>query len=175
MILKFHTPSNRATKHKTKQDFKKKSIHLPKTEGFLLSVSQILVNQEDQNQLTIEILKSKLKGLSNGDYEAYEVELAKATPDNTVVFHASVPVMYDERLMEQDFVLANGKVGRAYIPERGDIITIAETVVTGSPNVGDKIGCVGDGKLANPGATKIAKVLAKENFGGQPSVVIEFI
>lgn len=34
MILKFHTPSNRASKYKTKQDFKKKSIHLPKTEGF---------------------------------------------------------------------------------------------------------------------------------------------
>ena len=36
---------------------------------FSLSVSQILVNQEDKKQLTIEILKSKLKGLSNGFYK----------------------------------------------------------------------------------------------------------
>ena len=79
MILKFHTPSNRATKHKTKQDFKKKSIHLPKTEGFLLSVSQILVNQEDKNQLTIEILKSKLKGLSNGFYNLSYLTTEKCT------------------------------------------------------------------------------------------------
>ena len=112
---------------------------------------------------------------SNGDYEAYEVELAKGTPENTVVFHASVVMQYDERLMEQDFTLANGAIGRAYIPERGDIITIAENVVNGSVDVGDKLGCVGEGKLGTSGATKIARVLAKENFGGQPSLVIDFI
>ena len=77
--------------------------------------------------------------------------------------------------MEQDFVLENGKVGRAYIPERGDIITVSETVVNGSVEVGAKLGCVGNGKLGTAGATKIARVLAKENFGGQPSLVIEFI
>ena len=84
-------------------------------------------------------------------------------------------MQYDERLMEQDFVLENGKIGRAYIPERGDIITVAESVVTGSPNVGDKLGCAGNGKLATTGATKIAKVLAKETWAGQPSLVLEFI
>ena len=91
------------------------------------------------------------------------------------MFHASVVVQYDERLMEQDFVLANGQVGRAYIPERGDIITVAENVVSGSANVGDKLGCVGSGKLGTSGVTKIARVLAKENFAGQSSLVIEFI
>lgn len=143
-------------------------IRLDKVKGYPVSFENSIENLEQG-------LFLELKGLSNGDYEAYEVELAKATPDNTVVFHASVPVMYDERLMEQDFVLANEKIGRAYIPERGDIITIAESVVNGSVEVGNKLGCVGDGKLGTSGATKIARVLDKENFGGQPSLVIEFI
>ena len=143
-------------------------IRLDKVKGYPVSFENSIENLEQG-------LFLELKGLSNGYYEAYEVELAKATPDNTVVFHASVPVMYDERLMEQDFVLANGKVGRAYIPERGDIITIAEGLVTGTTTEGTKLGCVGEGKLGSTGATKIARVLAKENFGGQPSIVIEFI
>ena len=143
-------------------------IRLDKVKGYPVSFENSIENLEQG-------LFLELKGLSNGDYEAYEVELAKGTPTNTVVFHASVVVQYDERLMEQDFVLANGKVGRAFIPERGDIITVAEKVVSGSVNVGDKLGCVGDGKLGTSGATKIARVLAKENFAGQPSLVIEFI
>lgn len=143
-------------------------IRLDKVKGYPVSFENSIENLEQG-------LFLELKGLSNGDYEAYEVELAKATPDNTVVFHASVVMQYDERLMEQDFVLANGKVGRAFIPERGDIITVAESVVNGSVEVGNKLGCVGDGKLGTNGATKIARVLDKENFAGQPSLVIEFI
>ena len=143
-------------------------IRLDKVKGYPVSFENSIENLEQG-------LFLELKGLSNGDYEAYEVELAKATPDNTVVFHASVVMQYDERLMEQDFVLANGKVGRAFIPERGDIITVAESVVNGSVDVGNKLGCVGNGKLGTNGATKIARVLDKENFGGQPSLVIEFI
>ena len=143
-------------------------IRLDKVKGYPVSFENSIENLEQG-------LFLELKGLSDGDYEAYEVELAKATPDNTVVFHASVAMQYDERLMEQDFVLENGKIGRAYIPERGDIITVAESVVTGSPNVGDKLGCAGNGKLATTGATKIAKVLAKETWAGQPSLVLEFI
>jgi hypothetical protein len=143
-------------------------IRLDKVKGYPVSFENSVENLEQGVFL-------ELTGLSNGDFEAYSVQLAGASAENTVAFHASVPVMYDERLMEQDFVLGNGKVGRAYIPERGDIITIAENIVNGSVNVGDKLGCVGDGKLGANGATKIARVLAKENFGGQPSLVIEFI
>lgn len=143
-------------------------IRLDKVKGYPVSFENSIENLEQG-------LFLELKGLSNGDYEAYEVELAKETPDNTVVFHASVVMQYDERLMEQDFVLESGKVGRAYIPERGDIITVSETVANGSVSVGDKLGCVGNGKLGTAGATKIVRVLAKENFGGQPSLVIEFI
>ena len=77
--------------------------------------------------------------------------------------------------MEQDFVLGNGKVGRAFIPERGDIITIAESLFNGSVSVGNKVGLAGSGKLGTSADEKIAVVLEKETFAGQPSVVIQFI
>jgi hypothetical protein len=143
-------------------------IRLDKVKGYPVSFENSIEKLEQGFFL-------ELKGLSNGDYEAYEVELAKATPDNTVVFHASVVMQYDERLMEQDFVLKQDAVGRAYIPERGDIVTIAESLFTGSVSVGDKVGHVAGGKLATSGNQKVAVVLEKENFGGQPSVVIQFI
>ena len=143
-------------------------IRLDKVKGYPVSFENSIENLEQG-------LFLELKGLSNGDYEAYEVELAKATPDNTVVFHASVVMQYDERLMEQDFVLGNGKGGRAFIPERGDIITIAESLFNGSVSVGNKVGLTGSGKLGTSAGEKIAVVLEKETFAGQPSVVIQFI
>lgn len=143
-------------------------IRLDKIKGYPVSFENSIENLEQGVFL-------ELKGLSNGDYEAYEVEVAKATPDNTVVFHASVPMMYDERLMEQDFTLGKGKVGRAFIPERGDIITIAENLVNGAVEIGGKLGLAGEGKLVGSAEGKIARVLDKEIFAGQPSVVIEFI
>jgi hypothetical protein len=68
--------------------------------------------------------------------------------------------------MEQDFVLGNGKVGRAFIPERGDIITIAESLFNGSVSVGNKVGLAGSGKLGTSAGEKIAVVLEKETFAG---------
>ena len=69
-------------------------IRLDKVKGYPVSFKNSIGNLEQG-------LFLELKGLSNGDYEAYEVELAKATPTNTVVFHASVVVQYDERLIEK--------------------------------------------------------------------------
>lgn len=143
-------------------------IRLDKIKGYPVSFENSVENLQQGTFL-------ELKGLSKGDYEAYAVQLAGATPTETVVLHASVPMMYDERLVEQDFALANGKVGRAYIPEKGDIVTIAENLFEGEVTVGAKVGCVGTGKLGVAGATKIATILDKEVFAGQPSVVIQFI
>ena len=143
-------------------------IRLDKVKGYPVSFENSIENLEQGVFL-------ELTGLSNGDFEAYAVQLAGASAEKTVVFHASVPVMYDERLMEQDFVLGNGKVGRAFIPERGDIITIAESLFNGSVSVGNKVGLAGSGKLGASADKKIAVVLEKETFAGQPSVVIQFI
>ena len=143
-------------------------IRLDKVKGYPVSFENSIENLEQG-------VFVELTGLSNGDFEAYAVQLAGASAEKTVVFHASVPVMYDERLMEQDFVLGNGKVGRAFIPERGDIITIAESLFNGSVSVGNKVGLAGSGKLGASADKKIAVVLEKETFAGQPSVVIQFI
>lgn len=143
-------------------------IRLDKVKGYPVSFENSIENLEQGFFL-------ELAGLSNGDYEAYAVTLAGATPANTVALHASVTLQYDERLMEQDFTLAKGKVGRAFIPERGDIVTIAESLFGGAVAIGDKVGHVAGGKLGVAGAEKVAVVLDKENFAGQPSVVIQFI
>jgi len=63
-------------------------------------------------------------------------EARSATPSGDatkqLVFHASVPLTYEERTNELDFVLKAGKVGRGYVLEAGDIISIDDaTLVVG--------------------------------------------
>ena len=116
----------------------------------------------------------ELKGLAN-DFEAYKVELAGANPEGTVVVHATPEMMYDERLLIQDFVLAEGRIGRGFILGAGDVITIAEDLVTGAVSVGDKVGYAAGGKLAAGATKKVYEVISKENFGGQPSVVLHVL
>ena len=90
-------------------------IRLDKVKGYPVSFYNSIGDLENGQFLS-------LKGLIEGDREAYEVEKATKSTTGTIVLHASVPVMYDERLMEQDFVLKQDAVGRAYIPERGDML-----------------------------------------------------
>lgn len=63
-----------------------------------------------------------------------EARLATPSADvkKQLVFHASVPLMYGEREREQDFVLKAGKVGRGYVLEDGDIVSIEATAITGT-------------------------------------------
>ncbi|MEH7210062.1 hypothetical protein V7094_28260 [Priestia megaterium] len=63
-------------------------------------------------------------------------EARSATPSGDVtkqlVFHVSVPLTYEERTNELDFVLKAGKVGRGYVLEAGDIVSIDDaTLVVG--------------------------------------------
>lgn len=55
-------------------------------------------------------------------------EARQATPSGDVskqlVLHASVALTYEDRTNELDFVLKAGKVGRGYVLETGDIISI---------------------------------------------------
>lgn len=66
------------------------------------------------------------------EYDLYNVAKPSALTD-TVYFHHSVPVMYDERLSEEDFVLTAGEEGRFYQLVSGDEITITKTGITGTP------------------------------------------
>ena len=108
------------------------------------------------------------------DFEAYAVELANAdTKVGDLLIHSTVPKMYDERLVEADFVLEAGAVGRGHYVTVGDEITIAKDLVNGEVEVGTELALAADGKLAV--GTGLAKVVKVYNWNGQESVMIRFI
>ena len=80
-------------------------------------------------------------GALQADGEAREATIAPATEH--VVMHCSVPLQYgNER--EEDFVLKAGKIGRAYVLEKGDIISVSEDLIDGA-EVGTTFAPTGDG------------------------------
>lgn len=145
-----------------------KMVRLDKVKGYPVTFKNGL-GSTLENGLFLE-----LKGLAD-DYEAYNVDLAGAAPTGTVVLHASVELMYDEKKLLQDFALENGAIGRGFILEKGDIVTIAESVVNETVSVGDKVKYAADGKLAKATSGAVAEVIAKEYFGEQMSVVLHWL
>lgn len=125
-------------------------------------------------------IKGKAQNVELGvvDYEAYEVELAKAdTVRGQLLLHASVANQYDERLSEVDFVLEAGRVGRGYQPVMGDIVTLP--LVAGVA-VGDKLALGANGLLVKSDNNAIAVVEALEDINipeaeAQKSMVIRFL
>lgn len=116
--------------------------------------------------------------VAEDDFEAYKVSLATAdTKAENLVIHTSVPTMYDERLMEQDFVLGKGQVGRGHSVEKLDVFTIAEELILTTVATGDKIKLAANGKYDKVTASEgtiIGEVQEKCTFGGQKSVKIRF-
>lgn len=125
-------------------------------------------------------IKGKAQNVELGvvDYEAYEVELAKAdTERGQLLLHASVANQYDERLSEVDFVLEAGRVGRGYQPVMGDIVTLP--LVAGVA-VGNKLALGANGLLVKSDNNAIAVVEALEDINipeaeAQKSMVIRFL
>lgn len=58
-------------------------------------------------------------------------------PDFTkpIVFHCSVPMTYNNA-MEEDFMLEKKTVGRGYVLSVGDVVTITNNGVSGTPSAG---------------------------------------
>ena len=82
--------------------------------------------------------------------------------------------MYDEKLVEADFVLKAGETGRGHYVTVGDEITIAKDLVTGEAvEVGTELALDANGKLKV--GTGLAKVVKVYNWNGQESVMIRFI
>lgn len=110
------------------------------------------------------------------DYEAYEVEkCAGGEARGEIMLHASVANMYDERLSEVDFELEAGRVGRAYQPVMGDIVTIPRVE---GVNVGDKLGLGANGLLVKGGELAIVEAIEDINVpeaDAQESMVIRFL
>lgn len=113
------------------------------------------------------------------DYEAYEVQLAGTnTKRGQLMLHASVANQYDERLMEADFVLKEGKIGRGYQPIMGDIVTIAKDLIAEEVAEGDELALGADGMLAKGTGLAVVEAIEEINIpGGEPqaSVVIRFL
>ena len=108
------------------------------------------------------------------DFEAYQVALATAnTAKGDLLIHSSVPFSYDERDMEQDFVLKAGNVGRGHYIKSGDEITIAKDLV-GDVQAEDEVALAADGKLAKSSDSAIGIVKKVYDFNGQESVLIRF-
>ena len=108
------------------------------------------------------------------DFEAYKVQLASTGVEkHDLLIHTSVPNMYDERKVEQDYVLEKGQVGRGHYITTGDEYTLPVDMVAGELAVGAEVALAGDGKL-QVGADGIGEVVRVYNFNGQESVMIRF-
>jgi hypothetical protein len=119
-------------------------------------------------------------GALRADGEAYDVTAPVAVDADELVFHASVPLMYEANMFEEDFQLKAGQAGRAYILRKGDIVTITDDGFSSATTVG---------QYAVPanGATKLApavtlgtealgfKVIAKESLAGKAATVVEVV
>jgi len=89
-------------------------------------------------------------------------EARSATPSGDatkqLVFHASVPLTYEDRTNELDFELKAGKVGRGYILEKGDTVSIDSATLV----VGDKVVPTADGFAKGTPAGFEGEVIAIE-------------
>ncbi|CEQ01726.1 Uncharacterised protein [[Clostridium] sordellii] len=115
--------------------------------------------------------------LGKGDLELYKVKDATAeTKRGNLLVNVAVPKMYDDKLTERDFEVANGEVGRGRNPEPHCVHTIAKELINGEPQAGWKLK-LGDGKFDEDsvGTNAIAIVEEVLNWKGQDSVRIRYI
>ena len=137
----------------------------------------IVCDQDLERGLFLEIkgmAKNNLWLDDADDFEAYQVELANAnTVKGDLLIHSSVPFSYDERDMEQDFVLKAGNIGRGHYIKSGDEITIAKDLV-GEVQAEDEVALAPNGKLAKSSDSAIGIVKKVYDFNGQESVLIRF-
>ena len=117
-------------------------------------------------------------GALKADGEGYAVAAPAALTDR-IVLHASVPMGYVEPDLEENFILKAGEVGRGYILEKGDIVTITDDMFVAAPDLGDVVEPVVAGfKLevnATPTAAVQLKVIAKESLAARPASVLEVL
>lgn len=93
-----------------------------------------------------------VEGLMEGHREVKKARLAKESDSiKDVLFIHNSEVMYDERLSKlEDFVIAKGKVARAYRLADGDIITMTKDLFSGAIAVNDKLVVKADGLIGKP-------------------------
>lgn len=70
------------------------------------------------------------------DGEAYTAVAVADVATDRIVLHASPELMYNADGLVSEYELVAGKVGRAYVLEQGDIITITDDNISGTTVVG---------------------------------------
>ena len=136
----------------------------------------IICEQDLERGLFLEIKGMAQNNLwvDGADFEAYKVELASAnTVKGDLLIHSSVPFSYDEREMEEDFVLKAGNIGRGHYIKSGDEYTIAKDLV-GEVEVEAEVALGANGKLVASSEKAIGIVKKVYDFNGQESVLIRF-
>ena len=109
------------------------------------------------------------------DFEAYKVKVATAsTKKENLVINTTVPKLYDERLTERDFVMAEGAIGRAHYLTTGDEYTLPKDFVAGVTAVGDEVALAADGKLTKSSTNAVGEVVRIYTWNKQPSIMIRF-
>lgn len=80
------------------------------------------------------------------DGEARKVTVYEEGGDKTkVVFHSSVPLTYEDRTNELDFVLKAGKIGRSYVYENGNIVSVTKDLIQGEAKKNALVDIAGEG------------------------------
>lgn len=137
----------------------------------------------------VSVKCSEAKGLENGAFvelgvigvdgqrEVYAMEKLTGEVGKQLALHASSVLMYDEKLDERDFILESGKIGRFYLPAKGDMVTIAQKFVEAGAVAGDVLEAKANSyelqKLT--AGIPVAKIVEVAPFEGQPSYTIEFL
>jgi hypothetical protein len=104
-------------------------------------------------------------GALQADGEAREVT-PSGDQSQKLVLHASNGLVYGDRENELDFVLKAGKVGRGFVLQEGDIISISVDGVTG-------VSPVAKGDIVNPSATGFDVVDGTDVVGALHGEVLE--
>lgn len=88
-----------------------------------------------------------LDGLKTGEREVYEIAKPATASLETaeVILHATPEVMYEsEKLALEDFVLKEDKIGRGIQMTVGDVFTVTDDLISGTPAVGEYVVAAND-------------------------------
>lgn len=120
------------------------------TNGVLVTVEKGLMTREHNGR---ELVKATLATEADKDKELYLVH----NPE----------VMYDEKLLRDDFVIAKGMPARLFSLATGDIFTNTVDLFDGTPTVGSVLTVKTNGKLGADGADAKIKFVVIEDSGFQ--------
>lgn len=123
--------------------------------GYNGNLESVIVHDANGNAIeTSNGVFVVVEGLMEGHREVKKARLAtEADKAEDVLFIHNSEVMYDERLYKlEDFVIAKGKVARAYRLYDGDIMTLTEDLFDGAVSVNDELVVSKDGLIGNSDA-----------------------